>query len=189
MKNIAIFASGEGTNAENIARYFAKSDTVKVATVLCNRPDAMVINRLKPLGIEVKLFDKEAWKNPTEILQLLKQLDVKLIVLAGFLAMVREPLLSAYSGRILNIHPSLLPKFGGKGMWGGNVHQAVIDAGEKESGITIHLVDANIDAGKIVAQKRCPVFPDDTADTLEARVHQLEYLYYPLVIEQELNKT
>ena len=186
MKRIAIFASGSGTNAENIVRYFQHSTTVQVAAVITNRRQATVIDRLRPLGIEVEYFPKDEWKCPENVTRRLQEAHVDLIVLAGFLAVVREPLLTAYAGRIINIHPSLLPKYGGDGMWGGNVHQAVIDAPEPESGITIHQVTAQVDSGPIVAQFTCPVLPTDTADTLEARVHQLEYRHFPQVIEQLL---
>ena len=186
MKRIAIFASGSGTNAENIVRHFTQSATVEVAAVVTNRRQAKVIDRLKPLGIEVEYFPKEEWKNPEQVTRRLTEAGIDLIVLAGFLAVVRDPLLSAFEGRIINIHPSLLPKYGGDGMWGGNVHEAVIKAGEKESGITIHEVTAQVDGGPIVAQYTCPVLPGDTPDTLEARIHQLEYQYYPQVIEMLL---
>ncbi|MBR1804141.1 MAG: phosphoribosylglycinamide formyltransferase [Muribaculaceae bacterium] len=186
MKRIAIFASGSGTNAENIVRYFKNSTTVEVATVITNRRQATVIDRLRPLGIEVEYFPKDEWKCPENVTKRLQEAHIDLIVLAGFLAVVREPLLTAFAGRIINIHPSLLPKYGGDGMWGGNVHQAVIDAHEPESGITIHQVTAQVDGGPIVAQFTCPVMPDDTADTLEARIHQLEYRHFPEVIEHLL---
>ena len=187
MKRIAIFASGSGTNAENIVRYFAKSATVEVAAVITNRRQATVIERLRPLGVEVEYYPKAEWQEPAQVTRRLTEAGVDLVVLAGFLAVVRDPLLSAFEGRIINIHPSLLPKYGGDGMWGGNVHEAVIEAGEKESGITIHQVTAQVDRGPIVAQFTCPVLPDDTPDTLEARIHQLEYRHYPQVIEQLLS--
>lgn len=187
MKRIAIFASGSGTNAENIVRCFANSPRVEVAAVITNRRAATVIDRLRPLGIEVEYYPKDEWKCPEKVTQRLCDAKVDLVVLAGFLAVVREPLLTAFEGRIINIHPSLLPKYGGDGMWGGNVHQAVIDSHEPESGITIHQVTAEVDGGPIVAQFTCPVLPDDSADTLEARIHQLEYRHYPEVIEQLLS--
>lgn len=186
MKKISIFVSGTGTNAEHIVKHFAGSTSVAVGSVICNRRHAPVIERLRPLGIEVQVFGREEWLHPINVTRLLQDSGVDLIVLAGFLAIVREPLLSAFEGRILNIHPSLLPKFGGPGYWGGNVHEAVIAAGERKSGITIHQVSAEVDCGAIVAQYRCPVLPGDTPATLEARVHGLEYLYYPQVIEQAL---
>ncbi|MBR6282695.1 MAG: phosphoribosylglycinamide formyltransferase [Muribaculaceae bacterium] len=183
MKRIAIFASGSGTNAENIVRYFAYSTTVQVALVITNRQTAGVIDRLRPLGIDVEYFPKAEWRCPVCVTQQLIEAGVDLVVLAGFLAVVREPLLSSFAGHIINIHPSLLPKYGGEGMWGGNVHEAVIQAGDSESGITIHQVTAHIDGGPILAQHTCPVFPDDTPETLETRIHHLEYVHYPRVIE------
>ena len=186
MKRIAIFASGSGTNAENIVRHFAQSSTIEVAAVITNRRAATVIDRLRPLGIEVEYYPKDEWQHPSTVTRRLTEAGVDLVVLAGFLAVVRDPLLTAFADRIINIHPSLLPKYGGDGMWGGNVHEAVIQAGERESGITIHQVTAQVDGGPIVAQFTCPVLPDDTPESLEARIHQLEYRYYPQVIEQML---
>ena len=183
MKRIAIFASGSGTNAENIVRYFAHSARVQVAAVITNRRAAGVIDRLRPLGIDVEYYPKAEWLHPVNVTRRLTEAGIDLVVLAGFLAVVREPLLTAFAGRIINIHPSLLPKYGGDGMWGGNVHEAVIQAGESESGITIHQVTAQVDGGPIVAQHTCPVLPNDTPDTLEARIHQLEYRHYPRIIE------
>lgn len=181
---IAIFASGNGTNAERIVRYFAQRGTVEVAAVMTNVADAPVISRLRPLGVTVDIIGRDEWKSPSGVLCELQKRNVDLIVLAGFLAMVREPLLSAYSGRIVNLHPSLLPLHGGKGMWGHHVHEAVLAAKETESGITIHLVTAQIDGGTIIEQHRCPVMPNDTPDTLANRVHQLEYQFYPPAIER-----
>ena len=186
MKRIAIFASGSGTNAENIVRHFSHHDAIEVAAVITNRRAAAVIERLRPLGIDVEYYPKQEWLCPASVTQRLTEAGIDLVVLAGFLAVVRDPLLTAFEGRIINIHPSLLPKYGGDGMWGGNVHEAVIAAGESESGITIHQVTKQVDAGPIVAQFTCPVLPGDTPDTLEARIHQLEYQHYPRVIEQLL---
>lgn len=186
-KRISIFVSGNGTNAENIIRSFANDSEVEVVSVLTNKADAPAIKRLRPLGMEVKFYSKNCWEKPDEIVAELQNEGVDLVVLAGFLAIVREPLLSAYSGRILNIHPSLLPLHGGKGMWGRRTHEAVLAAGERQSGITVHLVSDQIDGGKIVAQRLCPVLPDDSPASLEARVHELEYLYYPDIIKQFLH--
>ena len=183
-KRIAILASSSGTNAENLVSHFAHHPDIEVATVITNRRKAGVIDRLRPLGIEVQYFGKECWADMTTIVSYLQQLRVDLVVLAGFLLIVREPLLTAYAGRIINIHPSLLPRHGG--MFGANVHQAVLDAGDRQTGITIHLVNDQVDGGPILAQATCPVLPDDTADTLAARVHQLEYTHLPQLIEQYL---
>lgn len=182
MKNIAIFASGNGTNAENIARFFAHSSDVRIAVVLTNLPDVPVIERMNRLNIPVKYFPSDQWRKATPIVDFLAPLHIDLIVLAGFLAFIKLPIIDAYPMRIINIHPSLLPKFGGKGMWGDHVHEAVIAAGEKQSGITIHYVTADIDAGAAIAQFTCDVKPDDTPDSLAQRIHKLEYAHFPEVI-------
>lgn len=186
MKNIAIFASGDGSNAEAIVKHFANSDFASVKVVLSNKQKAGVHERMKALGVTSITFTKEEWKDCGAILSLLQENNIDLIVLAGFLCMVEAPLIETYEGRIINIHPSLLPKFGGPGMWGHHVHEAVIAAGEKESGITIHHVTQEVDGGEIIFQASCKVKPDDTAETLASRIHALEHNHYPLVIEQLL---
>ena len=188
MKRIAILASGSGTNAENLVRYFTGHPTIEVAVVICNRRQAGVYDRLRPLGIEVEYWGKEHWVDPTQLTRHLQQLQVDLVVLSGFLAVVREPLLTAYRDRIVNIHPSLLPRHGGPGMYGHHVHEAVLAAGDTTSGITIHLVNEQVDGGRILAQFTCPVMPDDTPDTLAARIHPLEYAHFPPVIEEYLSQ-
>lgn len=186
VQNIAILASGSGTNAENIIRYFQSDESVCVDSVLTNRQAALVVERAQRLQVPSFFFPKEKWAEGTEILRLLEERKVDFLVLAGFLARVPDALLRAYPDRIVNIHPSLLPKFGGKGMYGNRVHEAVLAAGEPESGITIHYVNERFDEGASIAQYRCPVLPQDTADTLAQRVHALEYAYYPQVIRQLL---
>lgn len=186
MKSIAIFASGSGSNAEAIARYFATSEDVCVKCVLSNRATAGVHDRMARLGVPSLTFSKEEWAEAKNIVDFLQKEQIDIIVLAGFLCMIEKPILTAFSGRILNIHPSLLPKYGGKGMWGHHVHEAVIAAGEKESGITIHMVTDEVDGGEILFQARCEVLPDDTPDTLAERIHALEHLHYPKVIEQKI---
>ena len=185
-KNIAIFASGNGTNAENIVRYFRDKGTAEVKLVLANRPDAFVLQRAERLDVPAFYVNKEEWKEGTRVLQLLADHGIDFVALAGFLLRVPDNVLHAYTGRMVNIHPSLLPKFGGKGMYGDRVHQAVLDAGEAESGITIHYTTEQYDEGGIVCQQKCPVLPGDTPDTLAQRVHALEYEYYPRVIESLL---
>lgn len=187
MKNIAVFASGAGTNAENIIRYFAHSKTVHVSLVVSNKATAGVHGRASRLGVPSVTFSREDFDSGLPVLEYLRRSRIDWIILAGFLCYVAQPLLDAYRGKILNIHPSLLPKFGGKGMYGHRVHEAVLQAGEQESGITIHLVDERYDEGDIVYQASCPVLPDDTPDSLAARVHALEYRYYPEVIERCLS--
>lgn len=183
MHNIAIFASGNGTNAENIARYFADSESIKVKCVLSNNDKAHVHQRMKPFGVPTITFGKDIWKEANGIAEYLKSEGIELIVLAGFLAFVNKPLLDAFKNRIINLHPSLLPKFGGKGMYGIKVHEAVIEAKETESGITIHYVTDEIDGGKIICQKKCAVYPSDTAESLAKRISELEYRWLPKAIE------
>lgn len=184
MKKIAIFASGSGSNAENIIRFFENDPRNRVSLVLCNKPDAYVLERAKRLGVPALVFNRERFYHSDLILDRLKAEAVDLIVLAGFLWKVPANLLAAYPDRIINIHPALLPKFGGKGMYGEHVHEAVITAGEKESGITIHHVNDRYDEGAAIFQATCPVLPDDTPDTLAAKVHALEYAHFPRVIKE-----
>lgn len=186
MKNIAIFASGEGSNAEAIAKYFANSDIARVKAVLSNREDAGVHTRMASLGIKTVTFSRREWDECQRILYTLKEESIDFIALAGFLCCIGSPIIEVFEGKIINIHPSLLPKFGGKGMWGKHVHEAVIAAKEKESGITIHYVTKEIDGGTIIFQAKCPASADDTAETLANRVHELEYRHYPEVIEKLL---
>lgn len=185
-RNIAIFASGNGTNAENIIKYFSGNKDIKVKIVMANKADAFVLERAHRLGIPTLYINREQWADATHILTLLHEQQIDFIVLAGFLARIPDALLHAYPNRIVNIHPSLLPKFGGKGMYGNKVHEAVVAAGETESGITIHYLNEHYDEGQIIAQYRCPVMPNDTPQDVATRVHALEYEYYPKVIEQLL---
>lgn len=183
-KNIAILASGNGTNAENLARYFRLRQTAVVGLVLTNRLSAYVLQRARDLGVPALCFGKEDWVDGQPVLRVLQEYNIDFVVLAGFLARVPDNILHAYPNRMVNIHPSLLPKFGGKGMYGDRVHQAVLAAGETESGITIHYVNEHYDEGAVIRQYICPVLPDDTPETLAARVHALEYAHYPEVIEE-----
>ena len=187
-KNIAIFASGSGSNAENIIRYFQKSDSVEVSLVLSNKSDAYVLERAHRLKVPCNVFPKEDWIAGDEILAILQEYRIDFIVLAGFLVRVPDLLLHAYPDKIINIHPALLPKFGGKGMYGDKVHQAVVAAGEKETGITIHYLNEHFDEGEVIVQYRCPVLPQDTAEDVAKKVHALEYEYYPQVIERLLSE-
>lgn len=189
MRNIAILASGSGTNAENIGRYFSRSADIGVVVILSNKPDAGVHQRAKDLGIPSFTFTNAEFRDGSLILRKLAEYDVDFIVLAGFLLKIPVDIIQAYPDKIINIHPSLLPKFGGKGMYGDHVHQAVIAAQETQTGITIHYVNDRYDEGAVIFQKTCPVFPADTADDVAARVHELEYTYYPEVIERLLEKT
>ena len=188
MRNIAIFASGNGTNAENIAEYFSKNEKIKVALIVSNRANAGVHERARRLGIPSLTLPKADFIAGEPVLQVLREYRIDFVVLAGFMCLVSEPLLRAFPNRIVNIHPALLPKFGGKGMFGHHVHEAVVAAGEKESGITIHYINEQYDEGQIVFQASCPLIPEDTPDTVAAKVHALEYRYYPQVIEQIIGK-
>lgn len=185
-KNIAIFASGSGTNAENIIRYFQENDLIRVALVLSNRSDAYVLERAHRLQVPSEVFLKEDWGSGEQILALLHEYHIDFIVLAGFLVRVPERLLHAYPDKIINIHPALLPKFGGKGMYGDRVHEAVVAAGETESGITIHYINEHYDEGDTIFQAKCPVLPDDSAIDVAQKVHSLEYKHYPLIIERTI---
>lgn len=180
MTNIAVFASGSGTNAVNLAKTFNSGNRIHVALCLTDRENAPVIEKMKDLGVETLYFPRNVWKeNPKAIIDILHKHDIKVIALAGFLCFLDEDIVNAYEGRILNIHPSLLPAYGGKGMHGGNVHKAVIEAGELKSGATVHIVTNEIDAGPIVVQKEVDVLPDDTPESLEAKVHEVEYVIFP----------
>lgn len=187
MKKIAIFASGTGSNAENLARAFADDLQICVDSLFCDRENAPVVEKMHRYGVPVFYFPKEVWRGDCkEIVELLQDRGVDLIVLAGFTSFVADCIVQAFDRRIINLHPSLLPKFGGKGMWGMNVHRAVIEAGEKESGITVHYVSPEIDGGEIVAQFKCEVLTDDTPETLVSRIHALEHRYLPVVVSSLL---
>ena len=184
MKNIAILVSGSGTNCENIIRYFQDSNQVSVSLVISSRADAYALVRANKLGVPTQVMSKSEFSDESLLMPLLRQYQVDFIVLAGFLLMVPDFLLSAYPQKIVNIHPSLLPKYGGKGMWGHHVHEAVKAAGDTETGITIHWVSEICDGGEIIAQYHTPLTPDDTPDDIAAKVHMLEQQYYPKVIEE-----
>lgn len=186
MKNIAIFASGSGSNAENIANYFAGSDYAQVSLIVANNPNAYVLERAKRLNIEALTISKAEFMAADSLIEELKSRNIDFIVLAGFLLLVPQKFIEAYPGRIVNIHPALLPKHGGKGMYGDRVHQAVVEAGDTESGITIHLIDGDYDKGTTFFQATCPVLPTDTPDDVAAKVHALEYEHFPHVIEEIL---
>lgn len=181
-KNIVLFASGSGSNVENIVNFFQNDDRVSVKGVFCNNPKAGVVERCKRLGLPLYCFNRPAFREAEGILALLKSLNPDLIILAGFLWKIPEVMVTAFPDSIINIHPALLPKFGGKGMYGMHVHNAVINSGESESGITIHRVNAAYDQGSILLQKKVSVLPEDTPDRLAEKIHDLEYKYYPIAI-------
>ena len=182
--NIAVFASGNGTNAENIINYFNKTQTATISLIVCNNPDARVIKVAEQNNIPHLLIEKEKFFKGDGYFNELKKAGTEFIVLAGFMWKIPSLLINAYKNKIINIHPALLPKFGGKGMYGNFIHEAVISAKEKESGITIHFVDEIYDNGKIIFQTTCPVHKNDTTETLAKRIHELEYKHYPKVIEE-----
>lgn len=186
MKNIALFASGSGTNAENITGYFSKSESVNVAVVLSNNRNVGVHARVNKLGIPSFVFSRDEFIEGAPVVAKLAEYGVDFIVLAGFMNKISDVLLRAFPGRIVNIHPALLPKYGGKGMYGMHVHEAVVAAGETESGITIHYVNENYDEGNIIFQARCPLLASDTPEAVATKVHALEYAHYPRVIEEVL---
>ena len=184
---IAIFASGTGSNARKIIDYFSHNPTVQVSMVLCNKPGAGVLAIAAEYDIPSLIINKAQFLNGNAYVDELRQAGIDLIVLAGFLWKIPAALIAAYPERIINIHPALLPKYGGKGMYGQYVHEAVIGAKEKESGITIHLVDEEYDHGKHLFQSSCPVLPDDTTESLAQKIHALEYTHFAKVIEQYID--
>lgn len=181
---LAIFASGAGSNAGKIIEYFRAHATIVVGAIICNKEGAGVINIARQNNIPVVLIERNRFFKEDAYVDELQTLNIDFIVLAGFLWKIPQGLIDVYRNRIINIHPALLPKFGGKGMYGNWVHQAVIDAGEKESGITIHYVDEHYDNGDIIFQANCSVEEGDTADTLAAKIHALEHAHFAPVIEQ-----
>ena len=182
--NLAIFASGGGTNCENIIRYFLSSERIGTALVVSNKADAFALERAKRLGVPTAVLPKPQLADAQTVLPLLRAYQTDFIVLAGFLPLVPDYLIEAFPRRIVNIHPSLLPKFGGKGMWGHHVHEAVKAAGETETGMTVHYVTPVCDGGEIIAQFRVALTPDDTADDIAEKEHLLEMEHFPRVIEQ-----
>lgn len=185
---IAIFASGTGSNAQKIIDFFRNSKTVKIALIVCNKPGAGVLNIAKNENIPSLLIEKERFFHGDAYIDDLNRHNISFIVLAGFLWKVPPNLIMAFKGKIINIHPALLPSYGGKGMYGNKVHEAVIAAKEKESGISIHYVDEIYDHGATIFQATCPVLETDTADSLAQRIHQLEHQYYPKVIDELMNR-
>jgi len=187
--NIAIFVSGGGTNCENIIRYFKDSDEVSTALVVSNKADAPALEKAQRLDVPTQVVTKQELNDEAVMMPLLKDYAIDFIVLAGFLPLVPNFLVDAYPRRIINIHPSLLPKYGGKGMWGHHVHEAVKASGETETGMTVHWVTSVCDGGEIIAQYRVALSPEDTADDIADKEHVLEMKYFPQVIEHVLRET
>jgi len=187
MINAAVFASGEGTNAENLFKFFANDPRIKIKLVVTNKDNAGVIARAEKYKKNVQIISKTALENYTnQFIEFLKLEKIDLIILAGFLLKLPPEFIKAFPNRIINIHPSLLPKYGGKGMYGSNVHKAVLENKETESGITIHLVNEDYDKGEIILQVKCPVLTEDTIGTLAEKIHKLEHEHFPKAIERFL---
>jgi phosphoribosylglycinamide formyltransferase-1 len=184
MIKLAFLASGNGTNAQRISEYFAKSDSVRVDCIIYNVKDAYVAERARQLGVPAYYFGREDFYRNGRVLTFLKEHDIDWVILAGFLWLVPEDIIEAFPQHIINIHPALLPSYGGKGMYGGHVHEAVVANHEKESGITIHIIDNQYDRGQTLFQAKCLVTEEDTPDTLAAKIHKLEQQYFPVVIEK-----
>ena len=184
--NMAVFVSGSGTNCENLIKYFADSESVNCALVVSNKFDAYALVRAENLGVPTAVTPKAELNNPDVMMPLMQKYSIDFIVLAGFLPLVPNFLIDAYPHRIINIHPALLPKYGGKGMWGHHVHEAVKEAGETETGMTVHWVTPICDSGEIIAQYKVAISPDDTVDDIAEKEHQLEMKYFPKVVEEVL---
>ncbi len=188
MKRIVIFASGSGTNAENIIKFFHNRENASVIQVLTNNPHAKVLDKCKKLNVSALSFNRIAFSKSEDVLNILKSAKLDLIVLAGFLWKMPEFILNEFPNKVINIHPALLPKFGGKGMFGMHVHKAVVNNKEKETGITIHYVNENYDDGATIFQAKCDVLPSDSAEDVAAKIHLLEMEHFPKVIEELLNE-
>lgn len=188
MTKLAIFASGSGSNAENIAQYFKNDSEIEVSLIISNKRDAYVLERAKQLNIPSYTYNKKEFEESVKIIDLLKSHNIDYIILAGFLLKVSQEIIDTYPNKIINIHPALLPKFGGKGMYGNFVHNAVIESKEKETGITIHYVNENYDEGNIIFQAKCEVLKNDDIKQVAAKVHKLEHEYFPQIIEEIVKK-
>ena len=186
--NIAIFASGSGSNAEEIIKYFQRKPDIQVKLVLTNNPDAFVIQRAKKHNVQHVVFSRKDLYETDKVINILIQNNIDFIVLAGFLWLVPSTIIKEYHNKIINIHPALLPKYGGKGMYGARVHEAVRQAKDNESGITIHYVNESYDEGDIIFQERCPIFPEDSVEEIQKKVHALEYEHFPVIIEKTIRK-
>ncbi len=186
-KKIAIFASGSGTNAEALVRYFENRADVEISLILANKPDAYVLTRAENLGIPSSVFNRTEFREGIVLERLVDQ-QIDFVVLAGFLWLVPSEMIARFENKIINIHPSLLPKYGGKGMYGARVHEAVIASDDTQSGITIHLVDEIYDNGRILCQEKVQVAPDDTPDSLAQKIHKLEHIYFPQTVEKYIRE-
>ncbi len=188
MKRIAILGSGNGTNAQRIIEYFAESKEIEVACVIYNRKEAYIAQRATNLGIESRYFGKKAFTESNEVLEYLREKKADYVILAGFLLLIPENILKAYPQKVINIHPALLPKYGGKGMYGEHVHEAVVANHEKETGITVHVVDQDYDKGTTLLQARVQLTEDDTAESVADKIHWLEQAYFAVAIEEYIRR-
>jgi phosphoribosylglycinamide formyltransferase-1 len=184
VKKIAVFVSGSGTNAQNIIRYFSGNEQIRIDSLWSNKADAYALVRAAALGVNTYVFSRKQFYETNEVVEKLKNSDIDLIVLAGFLWLVPDSLIESF--QIINIHPALLPKYGGKGMYGMKVHQEVVNNQDTETGISIHFVNQKYDEGELIFQAKCPVLPSDLPEDVAKKVHELEYQYFPVVIEQLL---
>ncbi len=187
MKRIAILASGSGSNAENIVNYFKGREDIEISLIATNKSDAFVLERAKKVGVPSFIFTKKELNSSTILLDKLRELNIDYVVLAGFLLLVPAYIVEAYRGRIVNIHPALLPNYGGTGMYGDNVHKAVKEAAESYSGITIHNVNEQFDDGDIIFQAKCDISPEDNYQDIANKVHSLEYEHFPRVIDEHIS--
>lgn len=181
--SVAIFVSGNGTNCENLIKHFEGNSRIRISLVLSNRADAYALTRAHRHGVPTVVMGKKDFNDPATLLPVLHEYGIQFIVLAGFLLMIPEWLVREFDHRMINLHPALLPKFGGKGMYGRHVHEAVKAADEKETGMTVHWVSVECDGGEIIAQYRTPLSPDDSVDDIAAKEHELEMKYFPAVVE------
>ncbi|APS38058.1 MULTISPECIES: phosphoribosylglycinamide formyltransferase [Salegentibacter] len=187
-KKIVVFASGSGTNAENIIKFFQKQPNASVVAVFSNKRSAKVLKRAHDLNVKALHFDRDALYNSYDVLHILEDINPDLIVLAGFMWIFPEDILKRFPNKIVNIHPALLPKYGGKGMYGMHVHEAIIQNKEKESGISIHYVNENYDEGEIIFQAKTDISEEDTPESLAEKIHKLEYKHFPEILQQLLQK-
>jgi len=188
VKTLAIFGSGSGSNAENICNYFEGSLSIKVALICTNKKNSFLVTRAKKLNLPIKYISKKDLDDFSKLHEALKHYKIDYIILAGFLLKIPVKMLNCYQNKIINLHPSLLPKYGGKGMYGLNVHRAVLKNHERESGITIHFVNQNYDEGEVILQKKCVLSNNETIESLEKKIRDLEFLYFPNTIEKTIIK-
>ena len=188
-KKIAIFASGSGSNTQSIIEYFQQKENIEIALIMCNKSNAFVVQRAQKLGVKCIVFNSETFKNNLGFLDILSKYEVNWIVLAGFLLKIPEYIIEDFQGKIINVHPALLPKYGGKGMYGMNVHRSVIEDNETESGISIHYVNKNYDEGKMIFQASCAINAGDSPEDLANKIRLLEHQHYPKVIEETIKNS